>query len=181
MGWLLLGVVAALAEPGDKAQSAEIRRLSGEILRHAQEGRPAGVEREYQRALALTANLAAELHVAAASAALERGDTLLALARFQRAPASDLVANESYALLTQRFSLVWLSAKPGAKLNGPSLFVPAEAKAMTLAAERLAATGTYYGLLPAGNYQLPGGCQPNVTAPCSLDLEPGKVYNLVVP
>ena len=161
--WVLFAAVMAMGqvppETDAKARAAEVRRLSQEVQRHAKENRFAGVERDYARVIQLTSDVDPILHVYAAQAAQGRGDALMALARFQRVPEgseASLVAAESFNSLVQRYAFVRISAVAGVDMTGPVPFSPSEASAVRFAIEQLKAHGWYLGLLPVGQYVIPG-------------------------
>lgn len=175
---LSLSFAQTVPDPQKVAQ-AEVRRLSQEIRRHAAEGRLAGVERDYEKALKLGQELDPILHTLAAEAAQTRGDALLALARYQRVPEGSeaaLATLDSYDALLQRYAYVRISAQPGAVLQGPALFAPSEAKSVAYAVETLAEKGWYLGLLPAGVYTFPGRREEQV-----LQFDPKIYYDVLIP
>ncbi|MCB9685519.1 MAG: hypothetical protein H6738_21040 [Alphaproteobacteria bacterium] len=156
---------------------AEIVRLREEIVRLAQKNAWAGVERLYGDLVAMDAVLPCDVHLYAAEAAKSDGRATLAFRRLQRMTQPDPNAEPSVltawetgqqeiATLGQQFRFVAIHvASPApATLERPEPpFAQLERDAITRAAEVLAQTRTFRGLLPVGSYFV-GGEQVTVEA-----------------
>jgi len=175
--WIAFGVGLAQTPPPtstDKAHIAETRRLTQELRKYLKEGKRAGVERTYRTLLAHEPRMDPELHVLAARAAQERGDALLTLARLQRVPPGAPAQSDGLKVLDSlltRYGYVRISVPKGTQMSGPALFSPMERAAIDFAVNVVKEEGAFWGLLPAGTYQV--GDQ-------ALQVEEAKTANVVI-
>lgn len=149
---------------------AERTRLEDELVRLAQRNTWSGVERTYQRLVALDVELRPQDHYLAAQAALARGDVLLGWYRLRRArtmpPVVDTVQQEAAEAaeresdqIDQRYGLVsvYVGADAVPALLREGMPFGQQERDAILAAQRLIGdTHAFRGLLPIGTYALDG-------------------------
>lgn len=140
-----------------RASEAEADRLTHEIAMLEQRGAWKGVDRAYERAVDTGEPLAEEVHVAGARASLQAGNADQARERLLAAYEVDRSA-ELLAWLTtfsREYSRLHVRVDPGATLEVERRhFHPDRARIVDRAAEILAATQRFDGLLPVGRYRI---------------------------
>ncbi len=172
---LLLLTTSAPTFANNVVDRAEYIRLAGEIRNLADRQAWSGVERAYQAALLTQHPLAFRDHVAGAHAAAASGDVSAVRTRLHDAHQleEDREIIEWLWNIDTDYGKVALTADVGIELVATEMsFDPARARAVAYAAEKLAETGTYQGLLPSGAYQVgdvvffvtPGADEARVTA-----------------
>ncbi|MEZ4320112.1 MAG: hypothetical protein R3F61_21715 [Myxococcota bacterium] len=154
---LMLAGTPVLAGSSEREAAAEAYRLSEEATRLVQKGAWQGVERTYLRAVETGAPLSAAMHLTGARSSMQIGDAtearqrLLSAYELERDP-------EVLAWLTtysRQYTRVTLKVDPGAKLEVERRHFDAErARVVDRAAEILAETGAFDGLLPMGRYRV---------------------------
>jgi hypothetical protein len=165
---LLLLVAAAWPQaPAETSADAERRRLEEELVKLAQRNTWVGVERTYQRLVALEVALGCQDHYLAAKAALARGDAMRAWYRYRRAVGAPAQTPEDEAsrepaaaemtLLESRYGFVSLyvgrNAIP-ALYRDAMPFAQEERDAILAAQSQVTASHAFRGLLPVGGYAI---------------------------
>jgi hypothetical protein len=167
---LLPHAAGAQVEFDAAARVAEVDRLREELLLLAQKNQWTGVERTYQAMVGLAgqelglggqeltgASLQATDHWNAAQAAANQGDAAQLVARLRAVLATGESvpgAREWLSEVARRYGRAQLT---GTHLEPVALpFAPDEVAAIRFAQDRLAQTGVFEGMLPAGRYHLGG-------------------------
>jgi hypothetical protein len=164
----LLFAVPAFAQNDDHAQMAEYERIGQEMTTLAARNAWDGVERSYASLLETGIPLTAEQHYYGAQAAANRGD--VAEARDRAMKALEVEDDQTYRdwvhRIDQNYGPVSLMGDPGkvALTIEQMPFEPYQSAAVQFARHQVEETGTFEGLLPAGNYQF---------GPMSLKVRPG--------
>ena len=149
-------VLAALIATPALAGGAERTRLLGELDRLAQKSHWKGVERVYAQLEQQRGELPASAHVLAGQAAAQRGDATLASRRYLRAERTEIgSAGESLPVYRREYGQLHVRRVEATCIRlAPASrpFDPLKAAAVDVAAETLATTGTFQGLVPVGTY-----------------------------
>lgn len=151
---MILLLCAAFA---GRANEAEADRLTEEIAMLEGRGAWSGVDRAYRRALETGVGLDPSVHVAGARASLQAGDAdtarerLLSAYEVERDP--DLL--QWLTTFSREYSRLHVRVDPGTSLEiERKHFDPDRARIVDRAAEVIAATQRFDGLLPVGRYRL---------------------------
>jgi hypothetical protein len=147
------------APPSAAALQAEYHRLSEELHSYAHKQAWPAVEQAYQRCLATGATLKRSDHFHAAHAARSRGDMMAVRERLLAAlgDRDDREIIDWLWAIDLTYSVVTVNAFVEAELVAASRpFDPIQSRAIDFAAERLASTGVFTGLLPRGVYTAGG-------------------------
>jgi hypothetical protein len=170
----MLFVGPAFAE-NSKEDLAEYRRLSTEMEKLGRKSVWAGVERKFHDLQKLGVPIEYADYVLAAQAAQEQGD--ISTAKKRLSLALELNRNpktlEWYEDLEMQFGDVTLisRSKDYRTLNFDGIVTsPTQAKAIEFAAQELADSGEFSGLLPYGSYEF-GGQQFQLVAGLNIHLE----------
>ncbi len=137
-------------------QMAEYRRLQHKIKALAQKNAWDGVERAYLELLATGVLPEFEDYMWGAHSARSIGDVTSTKRRLQRCNRirEEREVIEWLAQIEDQYGVVTLHGDPGkVELQPEQLpFDPIQAKSIEFAQQQITATGTFDGLLPAGNY-----------------------------
>lgn len=164
---LLLAILGAWAQPlpddteapmTEAALKAEYVRKAEELHRYAQRQLWPAVERTYVDCLGLNVLLMKQDHIIGAEAARTRGEMHTVRERLLAALAID--ADDRDVIFTlfdldSKYGKVEITAYVGAKLVPQKRpFDAVQSRAIDHAANALASTGAFKGLLPRGDYQV---------------------------
>lgn len=148
--------MTAFASEVSSAEQAEYVRLSNEMARLASRNAWAGVERLFLTMSDMAVELSFEDFVSGAHAARANGDITLVKQRLVAATAlrEDSEITDWLFDLDGTYGRVFVSADKGkAELSVEKMpFNPEQRKAIEYATLQVEETGTYDGLLPAGDY-----------------------------
>jgi hypothetical protein len=151
-------LVTTLAGAGtERVDRAEYLRLSTEIRSLSDRNAWTGVERAYVAAAATLQPLSYRDHVAGAAAAGARGDAATARQRLHLAHRlrEDRKIVEWLWALDTDYGRVELTSALGVLLHPTQRpFDPSQARAVRFAAQSVAQSGLFVGLLPVGAYRL---------------------------
>lgn len=154
-------MIALLITMTALALDAEGERVGEELVRYAMENKWSAVEDQYVRMVEQHPTMiTTEIHLLGAQAARFEGRLMASVQRLRRVrdgSPDETKAEEHLLLLERGAGLVMVTARPPATLVAvPMPFAPELRKAVQVAAEELATTGQFVGLLPAGDYTLDG-------------------------